>query len=788
MKKIFFSLFFYCSICNAQTTLIHNAAAFSGRGYFKIPAIENDLIPLTGSSPNFISVLPHMHKSSTLTPCPDKEDFNYTTDICNPLSVAFQSSVTFYNSIEWTLDDGTFIDSSTNPSHSFSSAGNHIITMIIDKGECSDTVSKTISLNVLPAKIILTHDTTICAGSTKQLIAQQSLGFCWSPVKYLDNPNSYTPLSTTPEDITYFYTAEITGKNLIINGDFSQGNTGFTSEYSFANPNVTEGQYFVGTNANVWNASMSACSGHTTGVDNMLLVNGAPVPDVNVWKQTIAVTPNTNYAFSTWIEALWPPNPAILQFSINGIEAGVLITASLPTCNWTQFYTTWNSGNNTAAVISIVNKNTEVQGNDFALDDISFAPVIIERDSVVIRVERPSISTSNDTAVCYGKIVQLNTAGTAASYSWSPSAGLSNTAIANPLANPASTTQYIVTGTSANGCIAKDTVQLNIIPAPVIVKTNDTTICHDQTLQLNVSGGNNYSWLPSPALSNLNIPNPVASPVGNSTYYVTVTDIRNCTSTDSIKVRIKSLPVFAASSAITECKGSPAQLTATGGDTYSWQPATGLNNSSIAGPLATPEISTTYTVKIVESTCMDSASLPVVVTILSLPVIKARSTNEVDCVKPVTQLNASGATYFSWQPANSLNDATIASPLSSPSVSTVYIVKGTDVNGCYNYDSVVVLVTHTGDLLVNLPNAFTPNGDGKNDCFGISRYAGLLQHVELSVYDRFGVRVFFTTNPLNCWDGRYNGTLQNAGGFAYILKASTFCGNIFKKGIVMLIK
>jgi gliding motility-associated-like protein len=97
------------------------------------------------------------------------------------------------------------------------------------------------------------------------------------------------------------------------------------------------------------------------------------------------------------------------------------------------------------------------------------------------------------------------------------------------------------------------------------------------------------------------------------------------------------------------------------------------------------------------------------------------------------------------------------------------------------------LVTKTGDLLVNLPNAFTPNDDGKNDCFGISRYAGLLQHVQLSVYDRWGLRVFYTTNVLNCWDGKYKGKLQDAGGFVYILRASTFCGEIFKKGMVMLL-
>jgi len=201
-----------------------------------------------------------------------------------------------------------------------------------------------------------------------------------------------------------------------------------------------------------------------------------------------------------------------------------------------------------------------------------------------------------------------------------------------------------------------------------------------------------------------------------------------------------------------------------------------------------PAVSTVYTVNIKSSACGDAASLFTPVTVLPLPVVRASSSNDVDCTKPASQLEASGAMNYRWQPSFSLSDSTIAEPIASPSVSTLYIVKGTDLNGCSNTDSVRIVVTHTGDLLLKMPNAFTPNSDGRNDCFGIGRFAGLLQNVQLSVYDRFGVRVFYTTNPANCWDGRYKGKLQDSGGYVYILKAKTFCGDVFKKGIVMLLK
>ncbi|MDE3250071.1 MAG: gliding motility-associated C-terminal domain-containing protein, partial [Bacteroidota bacterium] len=140
-----------------------------------------------------------------------------------------------------------------------------------------------------------------------------------------------------------------------------------------------------------------------------------------------------------------------------------------------------------------------------------------------------------------------------------------------------------------------------------------------------------------------------------------------------------------------------------------------------------------------------------------------------------------------WQPGTGLSDSIGATVLASPVLTSSYIVKGVGVNGCAGYDTVLVKVSHTGDLDVKLPNAFSPNGDGKNECFGLSRYAGLLQQVDLSVYNRFGQRVFHSKEPSACWDGRFNGKLQPTGGYAYILKANTFCGQIFRKGIVMLL-
>ena len=712
-------------------------------------------------------------------------DFSYKRDVCNPFSVQFNSNNTSLPSY-WSFGDGNILTDTLNPVHNYSAPGNYIVKFSILNGTCSDTITKTISLTIIPANIIITPDTTICLNSTKQLRTAPSLSFCWSPTTYLDNPLSPSPVTSTLQNITYYFTAEVTGNNIITNGNFSNGNAGFTSDYNYANPNITEGQYFVGPSAQAWNGLMSNCSDHSTGNGNMMLVNGASVPNINVWKETVAVTPNTNYTFSTWIEALYPPNPAQLSFSINGSDIGSLITASLPTCTWSQFYTTWNSGSNTSATISILNKNTQIQGNDFALDDISFSPVFMERDSVNISVNTPFIKSNNDSNLCSGSQVQMNTTG-AVNYTWTPSAGLSNSSIANPVATITNTISYIVSGMNSFGCTAKDTVNFTALPLPTITKSKDTAICTNSAAQIFATGGILYFWSPSSSLSNASISNPIATPTSTTRYFVSVTNGNACTNKDSILVSITPPAVFSVSPDASECLGTPQQLQASGGNSYAWSPANGLNDANIYNPVATPGASTTYTVIIHANTCNETGVLTTNLTVLPLPAVNASSSNDLTCSLGSSQLNATGAINYEWTPATGLNNSNIANPIATPANTTLYQVIGKDIHGCSGSDTVTVKADYSMKALYVLPNSFTPNGDGINDCFGI-KYWGVVQELDFSIYNRFGERVFHTNNAAVCWDGRYNQKLQDANIFVYIIKAKTACGYIESKGTVALLK
>ena len=712
-------------------------------------------------------------------------DFHYKQDICNPQSVQFFADGNNLLNPWWSFGDGN-TSGNLNTMNTYALFGNYTVKLGVQNSNCKDTITKIIAVNVTKNNIILTPDTTICINSTKQLRTQPGLSFCWSPSTWLDNPNSPTPITSTPGNITYYYTAEVLGNNLVVNGDFSNGNTGFSSDYTYSTSGLPTGVYFVGNNPTSWHPNMPPCKDHTTGSGNILLVNGAEQANVKVWSQTITVTPNTSYAFSAWLQHVTTINPARLQFSINGNTIGNIFQANSVSCIWDQFYTVWNSGNNTTATISIVNQNTILSGNDFGLDDISFAPISIQRDSVIISVDTPIVKTNNDTTICKNNLVQLQASG-ANTWSWTPAAGLSNAAINNPVAQPTVNTQYIVTGQTVNGCIAKDTVNIGLYPTPVVLTDHSFLICPNGFVQLSANTGmSSYSWSPATTLNNASIANPVATPLANTLYAVTGKDANNCSYGDSVYVGIRNIR-FTASGNQAICQGSSVELKATGGDTYQWTPAASLDDATAANPVATPDANTLYSVYITESSCSHDTTINMYVTINPTPVVTAGKTNDINCTSPTAKLSAGGAISYAWNPVTGLDYPTMPNPVAGIDTTTTYYVKGTNQFGCSAIDSVTVYVMAEGKVTFVVPNAFTPNGDGHNDCFGIKSFGGAVIE-EFSIFSRWGERVFTSNNVYKCWDGRYKGNLMEPGGFVYVIKAKTICGTIKRSGVVMLIR
>ncbi len=168
-------------------------------------------------------------------------------------------------------------------------------------------------------------------------------------------------------------------QNLVVNGDFEAGATGFTSAYTMAvHPPVLgqdihdAGTYIVHTDPNIVHNSWDTFVDHTTGDvnNNMLIVNGADVPDVNVWTQTVSgLTAGQTYYFGAYGASSYFQSPALLNFEIAGNQASSIFALPATTGQWVGYFTTFVASSSSETV-SIVNQNTAFDGNDFVLDDI----------------------------------------------------------------------------------------------------------------------------------------------------------------------------------------------------------------------------------------------------------------------------------------------------------------------------------------------------------------------------------------------------------------------------------
>jgi len=533
----------------------------------------------------------------------------------------------------------------------------------------------------------------------------------------------------------------ISGIELVTNGDFSAGNTGFSSSYSYCNwPGCMgpEGTYAVNTNPNVFNGGFCACGDHTSGSGNFMIVNGAGTPGLSVWCQTIAVTPNTNYDFSTWVTSLNGGSPALLQFSINGIPLGGIFLAP-STGVWQQFFSVWNSGANTSATICIVNQNTTLGGNDFGLDDISFQTCTPCTTTANITITEPpvlSITTGSTTnEFCNradGTASVAATGGTGAfSYLWNPSAQISSTATGLAAGN------YSVTVSDANGCTHDTVLTVNFTPGPTATAGADATVCAGFSASLNSSGGGTYLWSPSTGLNNPAVSDPVATPAATTIYTVTVTDANNCSASDDLTVTVNPKPA-ALFSATNVCFNNPTVFTdqSSGGTIAQWDWNFGDGNiDSIQNPGHTYNNSGSFVVTLIVTTaegCKDTSTLTV--DVYPLPTVNFSSTsvckNNPTCFTDSTTISSGSITTWSWNfddPNSGPNNISNSqNPCHTYTASATYnvVLTVTSDKGCQSTTILPVTVLSppvaaftAPDVCLNSTTAFSDASTGASNWF-----------------------------------------------------------------------
>jgi hypothetical protein len=243
------------------------------------------------------------------------------------------------------------------------------------------------------------------------------------------------PLKTT----TYKLRQYTMTKNLVVNGGFESGNKDFITEYDLAKAGtchwvrpaknykhslIPESTYFVGEDASDHHPNFRTTAPHNG--KNQLIVNGSSTGNAIVWQQKIRVVKGRNYIFNAYGTSVHPESPARFNFSLRPRGGRSVILGEETTLSgdrsWENFYEIWHAPKSGVITISLVNINTELSGNDFSVDDISFEEIKVKEYFVTIHV-KPRLKDKiikEDISVCKGAhTLTFDGYGSVGHYEWS---------------------------------------------------------------------------------------------------------------------------------------------------------------------------------------------------------------------------------------------------------------------------------------------------------------------------------------------------------------------------------
>lgn len=485
-------------------------------------------------------------------------DFTFTQDACNPKQINLRTETQNINKTYWNFGNAQIDSNKTQLQYTYSAFNNYSIQLVtLNNFGCYDTIQKTIPVVASYDTTILLNrkDTSICPAGFVPLIYNNSVAdFCWSSSNNSLNGNVVNPTVTPSSTTTYYLTTKALGNNLVVNGDFELGNTGFESDYTFfpGTAGALQAIYNIANNPNVWLSAFAPCNDHTPGAtnDKMMMIDGSPRPGLDFWRQTITVKPNTTYSFSFWLQSIVAQNPAVVKLKIDGKYYSNSITADFASCSWKNYSTLWFSGNASMVTIALEDSNLLVQGNDFAIDDISLNEVLIKQDSIKVFVNASTTETISKT-ICFGQSYNGHTTSGTYQDKYTSVGGCDSTINLNLIVLPATITirdtitgcrtvlhnsisynsSQTITSIIKNqlGCdsIIRET-RIVVLPHPSnFISTATVTTCLGETFGL--TGFNSYLWNTGETTSNIRLN-------GLNSYWLEVTASNGCKGRDTINV------------------------------------------------------------------------------------------------------------------------------------------------------------------------------------------------------------------------------------------------------------
>jgi gliding motility-associated-like protein len=621
----------------------------------------------------------------------------------------------YYTPFEYSLDGVTY---GSSPIFSNLNAGNYTVyTRPQNNNGCAVSSNLTITDPAVLATNLTKTDAT-CNGLANGSASVAPSGGDGANYHQLWQPGLSTNsgISSLPAgnySVTVIDTCMASGPELAVNGQFEDGNTGFTTGYTCCAGGP--GNYAVDVTPVYYNAGHSGFG--YGGGGNYLIADGSTTPGTSLWCQTIPVTTNTYYTLSAFVASNYTVSLAVLDFTINGTSVGT-VNAPATTFTWDPFQAVWFSGASTSANICISNQNTIAGGNDFGVDNISFKTCMSCTATTPFTIVEPPalvLSTTQTNATCNptGSATVTVTGGSPGySYSWN-STPVQTTATASNLG--AGT--YTVTVTDNNLCTSSTTVTITSSTGlSASISSQTDVLCNGNnsgSATVLANGGApaySYSWNTIPVQTSATAIN---LPAGSFT--VTVSDQNLCTVTATVTItEPTALTSSISSQTNVNCNSGNngnAVVSVNGGTlpySYSWN-TNPVQTTATASSLPAGS----YTVTVTDQNFCTSTS-SVTITEPSALSVSVTSQSNVLCfggnTGNATSLAAGGTGTYSY----SWNSVPVQANASANNLTAgSYTVTASDQNSCTAIATVTI--TEPTNLNLELVTKFNPLCNGASD-------------------------------------------------------------------------
>jgi len=578
-------------------------------------------------------------------------------------------------------------------------------------------------------------------------------------------------------------------------GTASRALTFRQTSYTFNSDCPDDGQYTIAASIplchTVDNSWHPLKEDHTPNdVNGMMMIVNASYNPGDFYVDTVrGLCSNTTYEFAAWIMNILAPGSVCfsngtvpnITFSIENMDGSIIkqsTTGDIKAtafADWQQFGFFFTNSNNSDIVLRLKNNGLGGCGNDLALDDITFRPC---GPNVTAFIKNNN--SSSEFNICQGNAANLVLESEVSSgypdpayqwqqsndngITWSDIAGATSLSLpvsVSPTTPPASIQYRLSVGKISNintvQCrIASNAISINVNEKPSTEITTNSPFCEGKDVILSAHKGAVYNWTGpnnfTSGDSTLILPD--ANSTYDGVYMVNIVSAAGCTISTNTSVKVSKSPTAVAGNDVGICEGNSTQLQGSGGDTYQWSPPAGLSNVAIPNPVASPADSITYSLVVTnEKGCTDTAFTNVFV--WKKPAANAGPNKQImegDTVMLEGKASGTNVTY-NWTPNIHLTNAQLLQPTATPTENTTYTLHVQSLQGCGSAtDDVLVRVFKK----VDIPNAFSPNGDGVNDKW-ILKNIDAYPEADITVFNRYGQLLYKAKGNSQPWDGIYNG-------------------------------